>query len=299
MLPLRSLGEEPGSIAPQLRLVGFPFANPVERPADQPLLLQLSIRNVTVEEVRERNTRHDELLEVYKADDAYAELSTEQKLAFMRKNRQEPLPTLTLGGKGSPLHTLPRLELRSGKGAPREVAWRSLVANEEVPPVVTLESDDPLFLFYVLEPDVLRELAQGKSSLVAVVDTSDKSNMWQGKIESQPLDVVLLGAGQGDDRLQRFATGMYLLKDAQYEQALSNAEALTKDYPEYVNAWAQKGDALAGLQRPEEAIEAFSEARRIYNAEVRRNPPLILEPPAYVLRRLEELRALTPPPQES
>ena len=117
--------------------------------------------------------------------------------------------------------------------------------------------------------------------------------MWQGHIESTELSLKLGGnLDQGSEqqaRLRLYATGSYYLKDEQFEKALTNSETLISSYPEYVGGWMQKGDALDGLEKKEQALETFRKARSLYYTNQGKQNYLIEEPPDYIDRRLFEL----------
>ena len=291
--PLVWAQESEETVSPTLTLHGFPGVEDVDRAVDGPLLVQLLINNSAVEALRQRNALREDMLEQFQSDAGYTDLSAVQKLEFMRANKQEVLPGITLGSNRSPVQGLAQLELRSAKGEPRQMAWRSLAANAEQGDVALLESDEPLSLYYVLEPKELAGLGKGKHTLVAVLDTSKQEGMWQGRVESGQLNLELHASGKKalDDRAQRYVTGRYYLLDEQYDKALQNAEGLTQDYPEFVKGWGQKGDALAGLGRKEEAREAYTQGVAVYRV---RQAPQIPEPPTYLLQRIDELAPSEP-----
>ncbi len=290
---LQSARAEEKELEPNILLFGFPGSDRVEQYPVDPLLLHVVLKNDAFERVSQNNDENRELLDRFRNQKGYDELSDTLKSEFLERHEIEPLPSFRLGSDSQPISTLVKFRVIDDKGEEHSVEARSLAANKKLGQQVELSNDQPTTLFYVIEPEQFRALEKGDYVVKASLDTSKNMGMWQGHIESTELSLKLGGnLDQGSEqqaRLRLYATGSYYLKDEQFEKALTNSETLISSYPEYVGGWMQKGDALDGLEKKEQALETFRKARSLYYANQEKQDYLIKEPPDYIDRRLFEL----------
>ena len=91
---------------------------------------------------------------------------------------------------------------------------------------------------------------------------------------------------------RRFAVGGYHLADRRYDEAETHARMMTERDPAYIAGWGQLGDALAGQERYDEALEAYARALSLHEESLHLEPPPIPEPPEELELRIREIQAM-------
>ena len=83
----------------------------------------------------------------------------------------------------------------------------------------------------------------------------------------------------------------FLIEDRQFVMAEDHARNFIQRFPESINAWAQLGEALFGLGRNDEALDAFNTALAKFRAKHGNAPR---ELPNEILDRVQEIKDQQP-----
>ena len=253
-----------------------------------PLILYVTIANDWAAAVRRINARRHGLLERFEQSEEYATLTEKEKQETTEAYRQLPVPEFPLGSETVPLSELIDFRVVDGDGSALDLELRSLAINDQVPARVPLAGEEPVLLRYAAVPGSLEGLPS-KLEVQAFLDTREIPEMWPGSVESAPVTIRLADeAGDLAVRMRRYMTGTYYLDDRQFDRALGLAEELVQQDPAFIGGWLILGDALAGLERHEDALGAFRTAMDLYYQE---EPPegVPREHPEYTARRIREM----------
>jgi hypothetical protein len=138
-------------------------------------------------------------------------------------------------------------------------------------------------------------LPAGEYRIRAVLDTAKKKGMWNGKVESSEVKLIvrkkLERLAPKDSLLRDYLYGRFYVLDQQYPKVETYAARLLAADPNSINAWELRGDAMAGSGDLVRAEAAFKQALANFDAKYRGKP---MEPPDYLIRRYNEVRAGKP-----
>lgn len=260
---------------------------------DEPLLLYVSIYNGLAGPLTNRNARNQRFLERYRESEEFRTLPAATQQEIVSRFAPVDIPTIRLGSDAAPLTELVEIQIAGADGRWTALPARSLAANAEVPAAVELAGDAPVRLAFGIGAETLAGLATGEHTLRAIVDSRDRAGMWQGVAPSRPITLNLIdrdpSEADADSSLRSFLLGRYHLADYEYERAAAIADDMLSRDPSFVGGWLIRGDALAGQERLEEALEAFRQALRLYYQPATEEPPGPREHPEYTARRIYEL----------
>jgi hypothetical protein len=212
-------------------------------------------------------------------------------------------PAFTVGTRWHPWHTLGRIENADASALPwalTKVGQRSLhvVRQADGRQEVTVDSGAVAqleagrhvhTLTWAAGPEDTSRITPGTYQVRAVLETpSWMLGGWHGRAVSAPATIVVRGTVDGVSReldAQRMArTADYYGSLEKFAEAHAAATALVKLEPREATAHILLGDALAGLKRRSEALEAYQRAMSLL--------PRSIEEPTLLDRRIKSVMEL-------
>lgn len=225
---------------------------------------------------------------------------------FMSGSKTDP--PLRIGGSGDPWYVYLRLESADDKkqipftwsllGKPRalprlgssdDLGNAELYAGDEA----VLEKERNLYTTELgVAPEETAEIPEGRYSVRAVLEVpSGSQGKWSGRAVSNPV-VVSLGkrvketTPEDDPELSRLIESIdFYLRAERFEDAYRLALELKERQPKKVQSYILLGDALNGLKRDREALEAYMKALYIIATKGKQ-----YEPPTYLIMRMDEVK---------
>lgn len=216
-------------------------------------------------------------------------------LIFELTLRGERRGRVSVGSSFRPWHEMMRLEDGDGRPLP----WPVSQHGEPKAVAVSIDGGDPRISTVVdavadLEwqrstytvtlaaaPDHTQSLS-GTTRVLAVLDAPWWTwSGWSGRVTSRPVAVNVPpdAADRGELRLARLAlSAEFFLGRQEFEKARAAGEELTRLIPDRAGAHVLHGDALAGLERRDEALTAYRRALDV--------GPRSYEEPALLLDRM-------------
>lgn len=270
-----------------------------ERSIDQmiadPLLFYVIIDNGQATGIERTNQRNREIVDDYSNSEAFAELTRVEQLEFFEEYAIQEIPGFILGSEQTSLEGLISFLVRDDQGNGINLDIRPLATNEHEPRPIDLLEERSLYYQFAVESDQLRTLTPGKYHFVASIDTTQQDDMWRGWTYSRSVAVELGNSHPDqdwDDSEQRLLMqSTFLIEDHQFVMAEDHARKFIQKFPESVNAWAQLGEALFGLGRNDEALDAFNTALARFRAKHGNTPR---ELPNEILDRVREIKDQQP-----
>lgn len=208
---------------------------------------------------------------------------------------------VVVGSSWRPWQTLIRLEDNQGRSLP----WRLAAHGQPKAISVSLAGQYPTLstnvtavadlqwqsseytMSLAVAPDETQQLS-GTTGVRALVETPWwTGSSWRGKVTSPSVTVrVPSDAGSRPDlNLARLlGSADYFLLRHEYERAYAASEQLTRSAPDLVIGKIFHGDALAGLQRRDEALAAYRSALALRGVSYE-EPTLLLDRIARLSRR--------------
>jgi hypothetical protein len=212
-------------------------------------------------------------------------------------------PGFDIGSRWRPWHSLVRLEPADGSaipwrtaqaGVPRSVHMRraadgSPEVTEDAPVVAHLEAGrDVHIVTFAARPGDTASIKPGTYGLRAVLQTPWWLRWgWTGRAVSGAVTVLVRDPSQADDRTQaleaeRLArTADFYVNVGQYAEAHKAAISLVASRPKESRSHILVGDALAGLDRRQEALDAYRRAMALL--------PRSYEEPTLLTERIRKL----------
>ncbi|MGH7848932.1 MAG: hypothetical protein ACREOP_01410, partial [Thermodesulfobacteriota bacterium] len=217
-------------------------------------------------------------------------------------------PPLRIGGSGDPWYVYLRLESADDKkqipftwsllGKPRalprlgssdDLGNAELHAGDEA----ILEKERNLYTAELgVAPEETAKIPEGRYTIRAVLEApSGALGNWSGRAVSNPV-VVSLGkrvketTPEDDPELSRLIESIdFYLRAERFEDAYRLALELKERQPKKVQSYILLGDALNGLKRDREALEAYMKALYIIATKGKQ-----YEPPTYLIMRMDEVK---------
>jgi len=225
---------------------------------------------------------------------------------FMSGSKTDP--PLRIGGSGDPWYVYLRLESADDKkqipftwsllGKPRalprlgssdDLGNAELYAGDEA----ILEKERNLYTAELgVAPEETAKILEGRYTIRAVLEVpSGAQGKWSGRAVSNPV-VVSLGkrvketTPEDDPELSRLIESIdFYLRAERFEDAYRLALELKERQPKKVQSYILLGDALNGLKRDREALEAYMKALYIIATKGKQ-----YEPPTYLIMRMDEVK---------
>lgn len=225
---------------------------------------------------------------------------------FMSGSKTDP--PLRIGGSGDPWYKYLRLESADDK---KQIPFTwSLLGNPRALPrlgssgdlgSVELYAGDEAVLdkernLYTAElgvaPEETAKVPEGRYTIRAVLEVPTGAlGNWSGRAVSNPV-VVSLGkraketTPEDDPELSRLIESIeFYLRAERFEDAYRLALELKERQPKKVQSYILLGDALNGLKRDREALEAYTKALYIIATKDKQ-----YEPPTYLIMRMDEVK---------
>ncbi len=227
-------------------------------------------------------------------------------------------PSLQVGSRRQPWHTLVRLEdVEASQGVasrmtrigpPRSV---HVVSQPDGRPAMTRDAPDVAHLeagrhvhtvSYVIEPEAAAALTPGTHRFRAVLETPTWLLWgWRGRAVSG--DAAIVVRDRADDRgealeaqrLQR--TAGHYLRVGRFKEAHAAAASLIALRPRETRSHVLFGDALAGLDRRREALDAYRRAMKLLPPSYE-EPRLLMERMARLIQPVPARVDATPEPSQ-
>jgi tetratricopeptide (TPR) repeat protein len=225
---------------------------------------------------------------------------------FMSGSKTDP--PLRIGGSGDPWYVYLRLESADGKkqipftwsllgkphalprlGSSDDLGNAELYAGDEA----ILEKERNLYTAELgVAPEETAKIPEGRYTIRAVLEVpSGAQGKWSGRAVSNPV-VVSLGkrvketTPEDDPELSRLIESIdFYLRAERFEDAYRLALELKERQPKKVQSYILLGDALNGLKRDREALEAYMKALYIIATKGKQ-----YEPPTYLIMRMDEVK---------
>jgi tetratricopeptide (TPR) repeat protein len=280
---------------PQIRLTTFFGETSIHHPSGDPLLLRVGLSNPDNALLSASNERNRRVFERFSGSAAFAALPDEEKQRVREEHAERELPRYTLGSKERAVADLVQFRVFDARGEAVSVEVRPLAGTVRTPAPVELYDGGPLFLTYGIDAGVLARLPTGVYAIVAYLDTLDESSMWQGRTVAEPVTLHVTSALRSPTRQESnrrlFAVCGYRLADRDYEETERLARTMIERDPAYIAGWGQLGDALAGQERYDEALEAYAKGLSLHEEILHLEPPPIPEPPLELELHIREIEA--------
>jgi tetratricopeptide (TPR) repeat protein len=281
--------------APRIRLTTFFGELSIHHPHGDPLLLRVGLSNPDYAWLSRTNERNRRILERFIDSGSFATLPDAEKQLVRDRHQEREIPRFTLGSKDRAVTDLIRFRVFDAGGETIPIAVRPLAGTDRTLRSIELYDGEPVFLKFGIDATELAELPTGLYAIVAYVDTVDEPSMWQGRAVADPVTLHLTDSIRSPTRQEvnrrLFAAAGYHLADRRHDQAEIDARMMTERDPGYIAGWGQLGDALAGQDRYDEALEAYARALSLYEESLHLEPPPIPEPPAELELRIREIEA--------
>lgn len=275
---------------PTLLLSTFHGSN-ITHSINDPLLLTVAVENGAAKVISRQNQRNREILDQYAQTEQYKSLN---KLELSELDRAYPIRAIPEFSLGSALVSLPELinfQLRDENAAAVNPVVRLLASNDRQRTSINLDGQGTRDYQFAVEIDELQKLPPGDYQIAATLDTTNRKDMWQGWVYSQPISVKLVqkhpDPAWPKSNLQSLMVSTYLIADQQYAEAEQHARQWTTRHPDSVDAWAQLGEALHGQGQSDAAIEAFNTALVNFRSKHGNRPQ---ELPEEILDRLKQIQ---------
>jgi hypothetical protein len=213
---------------------------------------------------------------------------------------------LRLGTRERPWHSRLRLELAGSK---RPIPWRPSVLGSPLSiafgrdgrgrPTITersraeavLDSDHVHMIDLAVGPEETSRVASGRYRIVAsLTQPLWPLWRWRPRVVSNPVALTIARAAgaavpPAELNLRRlFDRADYYLRAGRYEDARETALEILRTDPRSTDGYIALGDALGGLGRNADALEAYEDA-----LSVQPPPGPEAEPPSYLIERLGEI----------
>lgn len=247
---------------PGISLFTFNGERQIEHAKQDPLLLYISLTNSAAVSTARQNARNQRIIESFSNTNKYKELSEEQLDKLYKAYPTVELPTFKLGSSSTPLIDLINIQIRNNKGENVQLDIRPLASSKSKDGIVKLEQDKSHLYIFVIESKHMATLDSGSYHFAVGVDTRKSKDMWQGWAYSNTVTVSINEQHSKADWATSDGRAMllsaYLLGDQQFDLAEQHARSWIERHPESVNAWSDLGDALAGLEKNDAALQAYN-----------------------------------------
>ena len=289
-LSTSSLADEP---KPSISLFGFDGDNSVVQAKGDPLLLHIVVGNAHASSqsaINQRNERHLKELE----NSELATTLSEKELETLKQTyATKPVPRFKLGSAKDPINSFFNFQIRANDGSVVNLKPRMLSKFEDQVNYGDLGEDDRFYYVFVIESGLLTGRPDGDFSIAVGIDTQNKKDMWQGWAHSNVLKLSLASSHPdsnwegSEDQASMFA--YYLINDKHFELAEFHAYEWTQKHPLSIDAFSYLGDALAGLDQVEKALEAYYKAAKNFTLKHGKNP---VEIPRTLVAQIDALEEL-------
>ena len=275
---------------PSITLFTFHGDRSTSQAATDPLLLYVVINNSAATRIERDNQRNQQIIAQYKLTDSYKNLSKIEQMEVSEQYPVREIPTFTLGSDQASVESLISFLVRDDQGNNIDLAIRMLEANDHQPRAIDLLEERSLYYQFAVESDQLAQLPPGSYHFVASVDTTQHADMWNGWIYSRSVAIALSDThpepGWDTSNQRMLLQSTFLVEDHQFKKAEDHASLWIEQHSGSINAWSQLGEALYGLGRNEEALEAFNTAIDRFRSKHGDTP---VEPPQEILDRISEI----------
>ncbi len=273
-----------------ISLFGFSGDRIIDQYKKDPLLLYVTIDNSAAIFTERQNTRNQLIIDGYSNTEEYQNLSQDVRNELNSAYPIVKTSPIVLGSESLSVADLIDIQVRNQNGDNIKLEYRVLVPSKPVKQKVQLDHTRSLSFTFVIENNQLSKLPLGRYHFVAGVDTRKQEDMWQGWAYSNSVDVSLTEQHPKPDweasNVRAKMISEYLLMDKQFELAQNHALLWTERQPDSVNAWSSLGDALAGQEQREAALDAYNKALSNFFAKNGNPPP---ELPTSLIKRIDEL----------
>ena len=278
---------------PGISLTTFYGDRVIDQSADDPLLLTVLVENATANAIKRQNRRNQKIIGQYAATDEYKNLSDEELAALREEYPLREIPMLVLGSAAGSLESLIEFHVRNSQGQTVELAVRPLASNDKSNTSTELGLDQQAYYQFVVESGMLKQLPPGAYHIVAALDTSTQSGMWQGAAYSKSVVFTVYDPHPDPEwpqsDVQALLQSTYLIEDRQFTAAEKHATGWTQRDPRSVDAWAQLGEAQYGQGKTAEALTSFNTALLNFRAKYGVRP---VERPLAIIDRINEIEDL-------
>jgi tetratricopeptide (TPR) repeat protein len=259
-----------------------------EQTSKEPLLLFMQISGGNASTIQAMNRQNEAMLIELTSSRRWKDFPKEQQKKLLDRYRVIQPPRFTLGSEASTIESLITFSAENEAGEPVTLNIQPLRAAPKTPGVVILEGESTLMLYFGASADELSRLAKGTYVIQAKLDAQNTDGMWSGQAASNAIRLRLGAVEETASRI--YQAGLYYRLDGQYEQLGKVADRLIELDSNNVGGWTHKADSLDGLGDTAEALEAFQTAIQKHRKENKKDPGGVPEPPAYITRRILEIR---------
>lgn len=253
-----------------------------------PLLLRVHIFNGEAQRTAARNLKHARLAADAAASPRFRTLAATERARLLLPYAPRPVPALDIGPADRGLAAAVRFTIENSRGAAVPLPVRPLASAAARRGVERLDERRSVMLAFGADAAAVAALPAGAYAIRAHVHT--------GAAPTASRSVVItIGPPPRQEppaaRARRLArSAAFYLEDG----AFARAEALARDViaraETGAEGWVLLGDALDGLGRGQEALDAFLKALDLTNA-MKPAPGVEVEPPAYIQDRIVQIQA--------
>ncbi|MEM7360083.1 MAG: hypothetical protein AAF431_13355 [Pseudomonadota bacterium] len=290
---------DPGSqlnYSPVIQLFSFDGGRTLNQAATDPLLLFAILDNPNARYIQRENARNQKRQEQYEASEDYKKLPEKMakfELAVVKELYPVlEIPKIKLGNDKARPDALINFQVKNQEGENVDLNISALPANEDETGSTELHAENSLYYQFGVSQEDLKALVDGTYQIVAVLDSKEQTDMWQGSALSKPIVVTLSRehpeADWAGSNQQAILHSNYLMASHQYLDAELHARSWIERHPDSIDGWAQLGDALAAQNKNEEARTSWETALAKFRLKYGDNP---VELPMEIIDRIDELEA--------
>lgn len=272
---------------PSISLFTYNGERSFEQNINDPLLLYVSIQNTAAQDTLTENERNEEILTQYMQTEAYQQLTAEEQAQLLKRYAITEIPTFKLGSGTRSIESLIQFMIHDQKGDKILIDVEPLAANNHDRRAIELIDATSLYYHFAIRPEQMIELDVGDYAIIAALDTSQETDMWNGAVYSKMITITLDNTDTELTARRMAMTGAYYLQDHQYDRAETHAREFIRLYPDSIDAWGQLGEALYGLGQSDNALAAFNTAMNHFHEKYGDYPP---EMPEAIESRIREIK---------
>ena len=217
------------------------------------------------------------------------DVTAETEKALTTANPTDQPWQIILGSAKHPISSLLNLQIRDQQGDSINLETTLFEPITNQMPYGELSIKKTLIYAFAVSSEQLQQLPTGDYSLAVGIDTRSAQDMWQGWAYSNTLKLSLGTANPVSQETRAALKMAYLIGINQYTEAERIANDWIQSKPSSVDAYSALGDALAGQDKPKQALKAYYAALANFNKLHNGVEPEEL--PLRLIKRIDELES--------